>query len=388
MPDLLVPLALQTRNSQSSQGTPDLSSVPHLLSLPREAEAEKETRSGGEWEAEGGVKPFASHPRMSAHHWAIARNEWAARWGEESVETVETRETVETEETMEVSEQCSSLESARETEEFSENRREDLIENRSESVEFCDGRDFAEEEEVKSLERSSDLAVSLVSGEWSSEYSSLSMNDGGSVDSLEVNTSIHLMDSMDSMDSMDCFMGDPTNLPSHNHPSLNSNYLNNPSLNHPSLNHPSLNHPSLNHPSLNHPSINESSMNESSIHHPSLRHAHGFRSSVELVGVSSPHIYASSDDAKLPESSPPWVGPSSSAEDVENPTFLHARPSSQQNLYMLIRNAEESKPLSWGQKFFNCIHSLKERLRGYCRARENRNNDNRVRNNELEFPVL
>ena len=92
LPATITPLALPSSQSAPGQsGNAEPPGIPHPLSLPRELEGEE----GVGWRgiAEGEAKPFAAHPRMSAHHWAIARNEWDARWGDLSSETGETGET-------------------------------------------------------------------------------------------------------------------------------------------------------------------------------------------------------------------------------------------------------------------------------------------------------
>ena len=87
LPATIIPLTLQS----AQPGTAEPPGIPHPLSLPRELEGDEET--GWRGVAEGEAKPFAAHPRMSAHHWAIAKNEWGIPWGELSSEIGETGET-------------------------------------------------------------------------------------------------------------------------------------------------------------------------------------------------------------------------------------------------------------------------------------------------------
>ena len=91
LPATIIPLALPSSQSAPGQsGNAEPPGIPHPLSLPRELEGEE--AEGWRGIAEGEAKPFAAHPRMSAHHWAIARNDWDARWGDLSSETGETGE--------------------------------------------------------------------------------------------------------------------------------------------------------------------------------------------------------------------------------------------------------------------------------------------------------
>ena len=79
--------------------------------------------------------------------------------------------------------------------------------------------------------------------------------------------------------------------------------------------------------------------------------------------------------------------PSASAlisEDVENPTFLNARPASLLRLAVLMKEAMEPEPLSWVQKLANCFHSLRGMFMECCRQ-QGRENDNEIREDGMEL---